>query len=53
VHGLREHRFNRTYAQSTHSLKVERGSLTEQVLDGLEAVNSEHHQAIADPEADW
>lgn len=49
VLGHREHRFNRTYAQANHALKVERDSVTEQVLDGLDAVNSEHHQAIAVP----
>ncbi len=47
--GHRAHRVDRTYAQAEHALKVERASLTERVLAGLGAVNSEHHQAIADP----
>jgi putative glutamine amidotransferase len=47
--GHRESRSNRTYGGATHSLKVERATLADLVLNGLEVVNSEHHQAIDAP----
>jgi putative glutamine amidotransferase len=50
--GLPSHRadrVDRAYAEVWHGLKVELHSLVDQVLDGVEEVNSEHHQAIADP----
>ncbi len=49
LHGHRVDRADRAYAEARHALKVERHSLVERVLDGVEEVNSEHHQAIADP----
>jgi putative glutamine amidotransferase len=49
LHGHRADRADRGYAEARHGLKVEGHSLVELVLDGLEEVNSEHHQAIADP----
>lgn len=47
--GHRESRVNRADGLATHSLKVERATLADLVLDGLEMVNSKHHQAIAAP----
>lgn len=47
--GHRVDRADRDYAEARHALKVERDSLVDQVLDGIGEVNSEHHQAIADP----
>lgn len=49
LHGHRADRADRGYAEARHRLKIERHSLVEQVLDGVDEVNSEHHQAIADP----
>jgi putative glutamine amidotransferase len=40
---------DRGYAGLRHAVKAERGSLAERVLGGLSEVNSEHHQAVADP----
>lgn len=49
LHGHRADRADRGYAEARHGLKVEEGSLVDLVLEGLDEVNSEHHQAIAEP----
>lgn len=52
IHGILGHRAERAdsrYGEASHSVKSEPGSLVEQLLDGLAAVNSQHHQAIENP----
>jgi putative glutamine amidotransferase len=41
-------RHDRGYATLMHGVKSEVGSTADRVLDGLDAVNSHHHQAIGD-----
>jgi putative glutamine amidotransferase len=50
--GMDGHRASRAdsgYADARHTVKVEPSTLTEQILDGLTEINSQHHQSILDP----
>jgi putative glutamine amidotransferase len=50
--GMDGHRASRAdsgYADARHTVKVEPATLTEQILDGLTEINSQHHQSILDP----
>lgn len=37
------------YATASHPIKIEPGSLVDDLYDGIPAVNSHHHQAVDDP----
>lgn len=48
-HGHLSHLQGATFGAMRHRVLIRKGTLAEQVLEGVDEVNSHHHQAISDP----